>query len=250
MPFIPIDMQNRSIAKIHLRPVFIRPPSPFASRHSKPGLVSLHPFLVHEGVMIVLVCGGRDYGDISDRSHPLWPQRESEYLNIQKTLNKLSLDWPKTPPDQYGNWLPRVKIITGGARGADTAAIDWAVIHWCDFQEHKAGKRTVRRQAPSEISPCWITMRWIWSSPSQAEKERPIWSGEPGRRGLGSSIPRSPRHTQSSPRLSSSQRTSLILGKGSPSLDLALTCRSTVMPVANQGIHRPTVRTPINHETI
>lgn len=54
------------------------------------------------------------------------------------TLNKLSLEWPKTEPDELGNWLPAVEIISGAARGADTAAIDWAVINWCKFREFPA----------------------------------------------------------------------------------------------------------------
>lgn len=29
-------------------------------------------------------------------------------------------------------------IISGGARGVDSAAIDWAVVNWCPFKEYKA----------------------------------------------------------------------------------------------------------------
>lgn len=91
----------------------------------------------------VLVCGGRDFGDLdsikNDRTHPLWIQKEKEYNYILNKLTELSISyWPKTEEDQYGNWLPNVKIITGGASGVDTVAIDWAVVNWCEFAEYKA----------------------------------------------------------------------------------------------------------------
>lgn len=41
-------------------------------------------------------------------------------------------------PDQYGNWLPDVFVISGKARGADTLAIDWAVVNWQDYKEFPA----------------------------------------------------------------------------------------------------------------
>lgn len=92
--------------------------------------------------MRILVCGGRHYGDLvslhGNRKHPHWPQREREYRNVCGVLYELSLKWPKTPEDEYGNWLPNVKIITGGATGADQVAIDWAIIHWCPYKEYKA----------------------------------------------------------------------------------------------------------------
>lgn len=53
-------------------------------------------------------------------------------------LDKLSLSWPRTPENEYGNWLPAVHIIAGGAKGADTSAIYWAVINGCPFTEYPA----------------------------------------------------------------------------------------------------------------
>lgn len=72
--------------------------------------------------MKILVCGSRHC-----------PQQV-----VIDSLNKLSLEWPKTPKDALGNWLPNVFIIAGGAKGADTAAIDWACINWCPFKEYPA----------------------------------------------------------------------------------------------------------------
>jgi len=54
------------------------------------------------------------------------------------TLNRLSLDWPRLPEDEYGNWLPDVFIMSGGAPGVDSVAIDWAVVNWCRGKKYKA----------------------------------------------------------------------------------------------------------------
>lgn len=73
----------------------------------------------------ILVCGGRNFNDKS---------------LLYQTLDNLCLErgWV-TEADTDGNWLPKdVKIIAGKARGADTLAIDWAVINWQDFKEYPA----------------------------------------------------------------------------------------------------------------
>lgn len=74
--------------------------------------------------MKLLVCGGRDFDN--------WPF-------MRQTLDSLceEKNW-KTTPDEYGNWLPNVFVIAGGAKGADTLAIQWAVINWCNFKEFYA----------------------------------------------------------------------------------------------------------------
>lgn len=89
--------------------------------------------------MNILVCGGRNFGNIEQGERGTL--KEQEYLFIQGTLGQLSMDWPKTPEDKYGNWLPNVRIITGGAKGVDSAAIDWAVVNWCEFKEYLADWR-------------------------------------------------------------------------------------------------------------
>lgn len=74
--------------------------------------------------MRVLVCGGRDYTD---------------YETFRNKLEEIAQElFPRTPEDDYGNYLYTVHIISGGARGADTLAIDWAVVNWCPFTEYKA----------------------------------------------------------------------------------------------------------------
>jgi YspA, cpYpsA-related SLOG family len=72
--------------------------------------------------MRLLVCGGRDY------------------YNHQKVNEEIpkALNWEST--DDMETWLPPIDtvIISGGAKGADSLAIDWAVVHWCKFEEYKA----------------------------------------------------------------------------------------------------------------
>lgn len=93
--------------------------------------------------MRVLVCGGRDYGDLaslkSDRANPLWPQREREYLNVQRFLTQLFFDRAeRTEEDDVGNYLFLGTIIEGGARGADAAAADFAAVEWLTLEEYPA----------------------------------------------------------------------------------------------------------------
>lgn len=83
--------------------------------------------------MRVLVCGGRDFND--------W-----EYFRDE--MEKIALDrFPRTEPDEYGNYLYAVTIIHGAARGADTLAGQWAVINWCPFEEYPADWKTYGKRA-------------------------------------------------------------------------------------------------------
>lgn len=72
----------------------------------------------------VIVCGGRDFSD--------W-----EKLN--QTLDSIFEErgW-MSEPDEYGNCLPVVHIIHGGAEGADTLADNYAVMNWCVVTEYPA----------------------------------------------------------------------------------------------------------------
>ena len=73
---------------------------------------------------VILVCGGRNYDN------------RYQFIN---TLHKIIDDegWT-TPKDKYGNYLPAVRIVCGGAPGADAMAIDFAIVNWTDFKEYKA----------------------------------------------------------------------------------------------------------------
>ncbi len=92
--------------------------------------------------MRILVCGGRQYGDLlslnHDKTHPLWEQRHREYIHIMTTLEQFAIENSKcfNPND---NWLPEdFVIISGKAKGVDSVAIDWAVTNWCPFVEYPA----------------------------------------------------------------------------------------------------------------
>lgn len=74
--------------------------------------------------MKILVCGGRDLTDWS------WFRDRMEEI--------ASECFPRLEEDEYGNFLYGVKIITGGARGADRLAYNWAVVNWTDYQEFPA----------------------------------------------------------------------------------------------------------------
>ena len=65
----------------------------------------------------VLVCGGRSYADKT---------------RVCITLDKLCVDRSLSgEKDERGNWMPTgIRIIHGGASGADALADDWAVVNW------------------------------------------------------------------------------------------------------------------------
>ena len=88
--------------------------------------------------MKVLVCGGRTYGKLPFKTAETYPQKLAEYKHIQTVLEQFAIDNSEcyTPND---NWLPNdLEIIAGGATGADTVAIEWAVVNWCKFKEYEA----------------------------------------------------------------------------------------------------------------
>lgn len=72
----------------------------------------------------MLVCGGRDlkeYNYVRDKLDALCEYRGCIH-----------------EPDKFGNFLPNVFIISGGAKGADSFAIDWAIVNWCQYKEYEA----------------------------------------------------------------------------------------------------------------
>lgn len=72
----------------------------------------------------ILVCGGRDF---------------TNYELLRETLDDIIFEraWTLTE-DVYGNFLPNVVIIHGGAKGADLLADQWAVVNWAGLEEYKA----------------------------------------------------------------------------------------------------------------
>jgi hypothetical protein len=73
--------------------------------------------------MKILVCGGRDY---------------KNKRKVYDVLHELCVKYSKNyNPDD--NWLPSdIKIIAGGAKGADSLAEDFAVEHFTEFKEYPA----------------------------------------------------------------------------------------------------------------
>jgi len=76
---------------------------------------------------VVLVCGGRDFGT-----------SRKEFDFVFSTLDRIFLErgWYYGEPD--GNWMPDVRIVHGGADGADRAADNYAVVNWTGLAEYKA----------------------------------------------------------------------------------------------------------------
>jgi len=106
--------------------------------------------------MRVLVCGGRDFGNLPefghgrvmygcsvDKKHPDYPQRLAELEFVKKTLSELFDD--KT--NEYCMPPPDLVLIHGGARGADRAADEWAVVSWVVVEEYKADWKNDGRAA-------------------------------------------------------------------------------------------------------
>lgn len=96
----------------------------------------------------ILVCGGRDYTD---------------RYRLFGVLDDICTDrgW-NSPKDEYGNCLPEVVIISGKARGADTLAIDWAIVNWTGLEEYPADwDKYGKVQATFAINRCLTKVNLI-----------------------------------------------------------------------------------------
>ena len=96
-----------------------------------------------------LVCGGRDFADITkvarlengrwDRISLEWQRFEKERNFIITKLYELCDKYDLwTESDEYGNKLPTPFIISGAAKGVDTIAIEFAVVNFLAFAEFPA----------------------------------------------------------------------------------------------------------------
>lgn len=87
-----------------------------------------------------LVCGGRDFGDITDkvRGTPEWDKAYADHYWGKGQLDRLAEKYSKfyTP---YDSWMPHdIEIIHGACKrkgsnqicGADLIADEWAVVNW------------------------------------------------------------------------------------------------------------------------
>lgn len=80
-------------------------------------------------MLTVLVCGGRDYGDIKQSD----PVRLEQYFQVMKTLDDLAAKWPR---DQDGSLT--IRVLSGAARGVDSVAIDWAKVNMVECLQFPA----------------------------------------------------------------------------------------------------------------
>ena len=72
----------------------------------------------------ILVCGGRDFSDYDRLRSELYYQCDGRGWNY--------------PLDDFGNTLPNVVIIHGGAKGADELADEWAIVNWTGLEVYEA----------------------------------------------------------------------------------------------------------------
>lgn len=101
----------------------------------------------------VLVCGGRNFGRVEQWEWGKYHadcvtsedgdllKRLHQHRFILNTLEVFAFDFHhlrNEPQDEYGNWLPNWVVISGMAKGADTVAIEWAVVNWCQWLEFPA----------------------------------------------------------------------------------------------------------------
>lgn len=93
--------------------------------------------------MKILVCGGRNFGDLSiPREDPRWGARRKEYQFIHTEIQRYIESFGQLyttegcPNDNY--LYKNVMIINGGAHGADKASTDWAVCAYVPFNEYPA----------------------------------------------------------------------------------------------------------------
>lgn len=102
--------------------------------------------------MRFLVCGGRDYAVVTTvqqegSSGPVLNKGYYQYQHVFNTLNAIAQTYSKeyNPTD---NWLPLdITIISGAAKGADSAAADWAIVNYANLEEYPADWKTHGKSA-------------------------------------------------------------------------------------------------------
>jgi predicted Rossmann-fold nucleotide-binding protein len=96
--------------------------------------------------MRILVCGGRDFGNLGQvmrqgtMSGPAFEKAKREYEFIHRKLNELARDGVDV-------------VMTGGAAGVDIAAENWAAMNWifcpvfkADWHAHGKAAGPIRNQ--------------------------------------------------------------------------------------------------------
>ena len=86
----------------------------------------------------VLVCGGRYFANcvsIQTDSSEENLEKINQYKFLFQTLDRICIEKNWCEPEYL---MPMIRIINGGASGADSAATDYAVVNWCSFKEYPA----------------------------------------------------------------------------------------------------------------
>lgn len=97
--------------------------------------------------MNILVCGGRHFGEYFDKELEEWRLSPIEILLFNSTMNDIATEFStKYSDDPF--WIPDdFTIISGGAKGADTLAIKWAIENDCEYKVFNADWRSFGRAA-------------------------------------------------------------------------------------------------------
>lgn len=100
--------------------------------------------------MRILVCGGREFGDLAEyreeQHHEpdsyIVRKKEKEYRFIFDALEKIASEFlPGYPSEKL--MLPfGIEIISGCAKGADSVAVDWSIVNWLPCHKYSADWET------------------------------------------------------------------------------------------------------------
>lgn len=99
--------------------------------------------------MRVLIFGGREFANLTSytKGSSDWMLQKQKHEAGLRFLDELAESWPKFEEDEYGNWLPDVTVISGGAKGADNLGEDWATINMTRLEVFKADWNTYGKKA-------------------------------------------------------------------------------------------------------
>lgn len=101
--------------------------------------------------MRVLVCGGRNFCSLVGKPSQEWRDKyERDWLVLNTVMDKFCREHDLLYHDEYQMVdSSKLHIISGAAKGADTAIIDWCVVNWLPCTEYLADwKRYGKRAGP------------------------------------------------------------------------------------------------------
>lgn len=111
--------------------------------------------------MRILVCGGREFGDLAEyreeQHHKpdsyIVRKKEKEYKFIFDTLESIAREFLYNYPSEERMLPSEIEIISGCAKGADSVGVDWAAANWlpcrqfpADWETHGKAAGPIRNQ--------------------------------------------------------------------------------------------------------